>query len=99
MSVLYCSVLFMFLNALTYIKVYVDCMYEHRYGSFELMSIFKLTPYRISWIIFTLDLVIDYQTKSHLLDNIYIRFGNRLYRQIVGIPMGTNFAPLVADLI
>ena len=32
------------------------------------------------------------------LDNIYIRFGTKLYRQIVGIPMGTNFAPLVADL-
>ena len=30
-----------------------------------------------------------------LLDNIYIRFGTKLYRQIVGIPMGTNFAPLV----
>ena len=35
---------------------------------------------------------------SFLLDNIYIRFGTRLYRQIVGIPMGTNCAPLVSDL-
>ena len=35
---------------------------------------------------------------SYLLDNIYIRFGTKLYRQIVGIPMGTNGAPLVADL-
>ena len=33
--------------------------------------------------------------KSYLLD-IYIRFGNKLCRQIVGIPMGTNCAPLVA---
>ena len=33
-----------------------------------------------------------------LLDNIYIRFGSKLYRQIVGLPMGTNCAPLVADL-
>ena len=32
------------------------------------------------------------------LNNIYIRFGNKLYRQIVGIPMGINCAPLVADL-
>ena len=31
-------------------------------------------------------------------DNIYIRFGNKLYRQSVGIPMGTKFAPLVSDL-
>ena len=35
---------------------------------------------------------------TFLLDNIYIRFGTRLFRQIVGIPMGTNCAPLVADL-
>ena len=34
---------------------------------------------------------------SFLLDNIYIRFCTKLYRQIVGIPMGTNCAPLVAD--
>ena len=34
----------------------------------------------------------------YLLDNIYIRFGTKLYRQIVGIPMGTDCAPLVADL-
>ena len=32
------------------------------------------------------------------MDNIYIRFGTKLYRQIVGIPMGTNCVPLVADL-
>ena len=31
-----------------------------------------------------------------LLDNVYIRFGTKLCRQIVGIPMGTNCAPLVA---
>ena len=35
---------------------------------------------------------------SYLLGNIYIRFGNKLDRHIVGIPMGTNCAPLVADL-
>ena len=34
----------------------------------------------------------------YLLDNIFIRFSSKLYRQIVGIPMGTNCAPLVADL-
>ena len=34
----------------------------------------------------------------YLLDNIYIRFGTKLYRQIVGIQMRTNCAPLVADL-
>ena len=35
---------------------------------------------------------------TFLLHNIYIRFGSKLYRQIVDIPMGTKYAPLVADL-
>ena len=35
---------------------------------------------------------------TFLLDNIFIRFGTKLYRQVVRIPMGTNCAPLVADL-
>ena len=34
----------------------------------------------------------------NLSDNIYIRFGTKLYRQIVDIPMGNNCVPLVADL-
>ena len=37
-------------------------------------------------------------TLNYLLDNIIIRFGSKLYRQIVGIPMGTNWAPHDADL-
>ena len=40
-----------------------------------------------------------YAVLSYILDNIYIRFGTKLYRQIVGIPMGTNCAPLVADFL
>ena len=35
---------------------------------------------------------------NFLLDNIYVRFGDKVYRQVVGIPMGTNCAPLIADL-
>ena len=34
----------------------------------------------------------------YLLDNIFISFCSNSYRQNVGIPMGTNFASLVADL-
>ena len=37
---------------------------------------------------------------QYLLDNIFTRFCSKLYtRQIVDIPVGTNFAPLVADLL
>ena len=34
----------------------------------------------------------------NFLLNIFVRFGNKVFRQIVGIPMGTNCAPLIADL-
>ena len=33
-----------------------------------------------------------------LVDNIYVRFGGQLFRQMVAIRMGTNCAPLLADL-
>ena len=33
-----------------------------------------------------------------LVDNIYVRFGGQLFRQMVGIPMGSNCDPLLADL-
>ena len=33
-----------------------------------------------------------------LLDNTYTRFGTKLFRQVVGIPMGPNCALLVSDL-
>ena len=34
----------------------------------------------------------------YLLDNIFIRFGTKLYRQTIDIPMGTYCAPLVGEL-
>ena len=42
--------------------------------------------------------IFDVDALHYLLDNIFIRFDSKLYRRIVGIPMGTNCAPLVADL-
>ena len=38
------------------------------------------------------------QLLNFLIDNIYISFGTQLFRQTIGIPMGTNCAPLLADL-
>ena len=35
---------------------------------------------------------------EYLVDNIYVCVGNRVYRQCVGIPMGTDCAPLLANL-
>ena len=33
-----------------------------------------------------------------LIDNIYVRFGSSVFWQVIGIPMGTNSASLLADL-
>jgi hypothetical protein len=33
-----------------------------------------------------------------LIDNIFIVFGDQIFQQTVGIRMGTNCAPLLADL-
>ena len=35
---------------------------------------------------------------EYLINNIYVNIGNRIYRQCVGIPMGTDCAPLLANL-
>ena len=34
-----------------------------------------------------------------LIDNIFVVFAGKVFQQIVGIPMGTNCAPLLADLV
>ena len=33
-----------------------------------------------------------------MLGNIFVQLSTKLYRQVVGLPMGTNCTPLVADL-
>ena len=52
----------------------------------------------IGMFFFTPDCQKVCEALTFLLDNIYTRIRSKLYRQIVGIPMGTNCAPLVADL-
>ena len=35
---------------------------------------------------------------TYLVDNTFIVVGNRIYRQCIGIPMGIDCAPLLANL-
>ena len=35
---------------------------------------------------------------DYLIDYIFVEFGGRIFQQTIGIPMGTNCAPLLADL-
>ena len=43
-------------------------------------------------------MIVDPITLVILIDNIFVFFGGRVFQQIVGIPMSTNCAPLLADL-
>ena len=45
-----------------------------------------------------LDLHWDMWSFYFTLKNIYVQFDGMVYQHIVGIPMGTNCAPLIADL-
>jgi hypothetical protein len=38
------------------------------------------------------------ERKILIIDNTFVFFGGTLFQQVVGIPMGTNYAPLLADL-
>ena len=42
------------------------------------------------------DMLIAYV--EYFIDNIYVSIGNRVHRQCIGIPVGTDCAPLVANL-
>ena len=37
------------------------------------------------------------KTLEYRIDNIFVEFGGRVFQQTIGIPMGTNYAPLLAD--
>ena len=39
-----------------------------------------------------------YKMLEFLIDNIFVQYGGLVFQQTVGIPMGTNCAPLLADL-
>ena len=34
-----------------------------------------------------------------MIDNIFVMFGEQIFQQTIGIPMETNCAPLLADLL
>ena len=39
-----------------------------------------------------------YKMIEFLINNIFVQFGGCLFRQVIGIPMEMNCAPLLADL-
>ena len=63
--------------------LYLACNDQHAFFTFDVYKNYNL------W---------SCQALVYLLDNIFIRFGTKLYRQIIGIPMDINCAYLVEDL-
>ena len=69
---------------------------ESLYLACNVRNIFFISEVHKNYTLWTCQKV--YEAVTFLLDNIYISFGTKLSRQIVSISMGTNCAPLVADL-
>ena len=40
----------------------------------------------------------EYKYIDFLIDSMFVLFCGRMFQQTIGIPMGTNCAPLLADL-
>ena len=88
------------LNAIKYHVIkYCTTVYERK-GKKPgeiLYTTFPYTPERPKWYkLWSCQKMCD--ALHYLLDNIFIRVGSKLNRQVVGIPVGTNCASLVADL-
>ena len=39
-----------------------------------------------------------FESLEYLINNSFLTFGNKIYQQKIGIPMGANYSPLLADL-
>ena len=65
-------------------------MYTIEYHFKKILKRYKIVEYNIDSMRLSACLVVNPTT-------VY-RFGIKLYKQVVGIPMDTNCAPLVADL-
>ena len=59
---------------------------------------FALSGRMIGILLSTLTSLVGSFVQYLLIDNISVLIGNSVFRQVVGIPMGTNSAPLLADL-
>ena len=49
-----------------------------------------------SYVVFDHDLFFD--SIKFLINNSFITFGGKIFHQKIGIPMGQNYSPLLADL-
>ena len=64
---------------------------DHRYKAMW------TTNKRRSWLLLSCE---DVEALLHfLLDNVFIQVGREVFQQCVGIPVGTNCAPLLAELL
>jgi hypothetical protein len=80
---------------LCFIKKNGHCRYKYLVLGRDI-SYFAKTPLIDSTKMFSETDIIN--LLEFLIDNIFVIFGGRVFQQTVGMPMGTNCAPLLADL-
>ena len=63
------------------------------------------TPYKCTYFVNDITNAQTFHTEDNIIsmleysiDNIFVEFGGHIFQQSIGIPMGTNCAPLLVDL-
>jgi hypothetical protein len=83
-------------------KIITECFFykngnrRYKYLVFNRSNIYFVKNHTKSNDKYTEDDII--QLLDFLIDNIFVEFGGHVFQQTIGIPMGTNCAPLLADL-
>lgn len=89
-------------NMVTFIKTIMDHVKnsakQAEYISYSIVNrrvYFKKSRSNTDWSFSADDLI---QLIDIVIDNAYILFDEKVYRQVIGIPMGTNVAPYLANI-
>jgi hypothetical protein len=75
---------------------------NHCFYEWKLCELFLLSGFLICHAVYGYDhsnLFWSCYEYLDIIDSIFVSFGGILFQQVVGIPMGTNCAPLLADLL
>ena len=63
-------------------------------GKIDVNNKLKAFKKKSKWSFTKVEIVEMY---SFLMDNIFVKFGGKIFKQVIGIPTGCDCAPKVAD--
>ena len=80
-------------------SVYHHSAMERRTEHVNVWCNLYFSQIELTTVIYLIEILLKYHVflKTPWIDNMCVSFGGALFQQVVGIPMGTNCAPLLAD--